>query len=941
MGVDRGQASSFARMASMRHLYRRLIVCYDYEEKSSWIGLPPSLAGRLLSERNLPLTFRIQLFAGPGVQIGAPHYLGWSGSVSEAGKVSISSRLGSLLHIPEGASVVITPLSSVSEAKTVTLEPASSDDWEVVELNAEYIESRLLENCGVVSAHRSLPIWIQGQMVALKVTSTDPQQEVVRLAAGTEILVAPRPRVTNRNSIMHNRDGKDLPIFLRVFVTDDTPDIDMQDGPTVYISSITLKKLQINHDIKEKSIIGINSGGKFKSDMLARIEVMENLPNGHAVFPKTFESMLKRYAIRKFHHVRINPLNLESFPSLFMETFLKRSNSLPLPATRAPSDSGLNEACKRMPCNNDILEDCLRLSLPILSSKCRSILQHWGVPRKGGILLEGPQGSGKTAVMKSLCHILTSDRDILAATKYIDCRCVVSPKSFFSMLNYSFSWSAKNAPAVLVLDNLDIALTQTSQDEAGHEIPQDPDVTQLVRILSEGMDAVTKSSEKWMPVDSSGTNGCGNWPPIMFLGTCTQASKLPKCLRAMGRFDTVIRLKSPDLDSRLAMLAGGIKERDATVSSSDLAKIGPDIDGFDASDIDVLVERIISETFKRTLAENWMSGNDPNTINFPLQVSLHDIKASLDGMVPAAMWGSRTKKNIQSGIEGWADVGGMETIKEALQESLELPLLHPELIASSPLRLQTGALLYGPPGCGKTHIVAAAVAAADIRCIVVNGPELLNKYIGASEAAVRDVFQRASVAAPCVLFFDEFDAIAPKRGHDNTGVSDRVVNQLLTELDGVEGLKGVVVIGATSRPDLIDAALLRPGRLDKLLYCGFPEEEDRLAILQSLSRKSKLSNDVDIAELAKATEGFSGADLGALLADAQLAAAHEALEYAPQDKSIDSLSITYDHIQSSLSQVRPSVGQAEKMRLEAIYTRFRDGSREIHPTDIGTKITYA
>ncbi|EFN55025.1 hypothetical protein CHLNCDRAFT_24198, partial [Chlorella variabilis] len=154
----------------------------------------------------------------------------------------------------------------------------------------------------------------------------------------------------------------------------------------------------------------------------------------------------------------------------------------------------------------------------------------------------------------------------------------------------------------------------------------------------------------------------------------------------------------------------------------------------------------------------------------------------------------------------------------------------------APLRLRTGVLLYGPPGCGKTHIVAAAVAAAGVRCITVSGPELLNKYIGASEAAVRDVFQRAAAAAPCLLLFDEFDAIAPQRGHDNTGVTDRVVNQLLTELDGVEGLRGVCVVGATSRPDLLDAALLRPGRLDRLVFCGFPSPLERGAVLRALSR---------------------------------------------------------------------------------------------------------
>lgn len=154
-------------------------------------------------------------------------------------------------------------------------------------------------------------------------------------------------------------------------------------------------------------------------------------------------------------------------------------------------------------------------------------------------------------------------------------------------------------------------------------------------------------------------------------------------------------------------------------------------------------------------------------------------------------------------------MGGLLPVKEVLQESIELPLKAPELVALAPLRLRTGVLLYGPSGCGKTHIVAAAASEFKVRLISVKGPELLNKYIGASEEAVRDLFKKAAAAAPCVLFFDEFEALAPQRGHDNTGVTDRVVNQLLTELDGVEGLKGVTVIAASSRPDLLDAALLR------------------------------------------------------------------------------------------------------------------------------------
>lgn len=288
----------------------------------------------------------------------------------------------------------------------------------------------------------------------------------------------------------------------------------------------------------------------------------------------------------------------------------------------------------------------------------------------------------------------------------------------------------------------------------------------------------------------------------------------------------------------------------------------------------------------------------------------------------------------------------------------------------APLRLRTGVLLYGPPGCGKTHVVAAAVAAAGVRCITVRGPELLNKYIGASEAAVRDVFARASAAAPSVLFFDEFDAIAPARGHDNTGVTDRVVNQLLTELDGVEGLRGVCVLAATSRPDLLDAALLRPGRLDRLLLCDFPTPRERGLILSALARSMPLETGVELQRLGHDADHFTGADLAALLSEAQLAAAHEALERAEAraqaaggviegngehggdappaspDKALRPV-VMQRHLEAALAAARPSVPQAERARLDAVYTRFQAGrtpgvgSDPISPRDKGKRVTLA
>ncbi|KIO34777.1 hypothetical protein M407DRAFT_64085, partial [Tulasnella calospora MUT 4182] len=186
-------------------------------------------------------------------------------------------------------------------------------------------------------------------------------------------------------------------------------------------------------------------------------------------------------------------------------------------------------------------------------------------------------------------------------------------------------------------------------------------------------------------------------------------------------------------------------------------------------------------------------------------------------------------------------------------------------------------LLYGFPGCGKTLLASAVAKECGLNFISVKGPELLNKYIGASEKSVRDIFERATAAKPCVLFFDEFDSIAPKRGHDSTGVTDRVVNQMLTQMDGAEGLEGVYVLAATSRPDLIDPALLRPGRLDKSLLCNMPDEEERLEILQALSQKISISDSVSLRALAEETEGYSGADLQAIMYNAHLEVVHEAV----------------------------------------------------------------
>ena len=326
--------------------------------------------------------------------------------------------------------------------------------------------------------------------------------------------------------------------------------------------------------------------------------------------------------------------------------------------------------------------------------------------------------------------------------------------------------------------------------------------------------------------------------------------------------------------------------------------------------------------------------------------------AALADYVPASL---RSASLVRPDELGWADVGGLNEVRKTLIQTLEWPTKYPKLFALSPLRLRSGLLLYGAPGTGKTLLAAVVAKEFNLNFISIKGPELLNKYIGASEQAVRDTFARAENARPCILFFDEFDSLAPRRGHDSTGVTDRVVNQLLTQLDGVEKLEGVFVLAATSRPDLIDPALLRPGRLDKVIHCPIPSKEERLEILMALSRKMNLAAEVDLRAIAESCENFTGADFKALLYNAQLEAIHqweisvkeshnslrggnglEAVESGdvetnvPDDVSDDNkdnsspciFRVSEEHLWKAAKDMTPSVHPAERLRYQQIYAGF-------------------
>ncbi|TQN65267.1 Peroxisome biosynthesis protein PAS1 [Colletotrichum shisoi] len=296
---------------------------------------------------------------------------------------------------------------------------------------------------------------------------------------------------------------------------------------------------------------------------------------------------------------------------------------------------------------------------------------------------------------------------------------------------------------------------------------------------------------------------------------------------------------------------------------------------------------------------------------------------ALKGFTPVSL----RNMSLGTSTTTFDSIGGMTETRRVLLETIEYPTRYAPIFAQCPLRLRSGLLLYGYPGCGKTLLASAVAGECGLNFISVKGPEVLNKYIGASEKSIRDLFERAAASRPGVLFFDEFDSIAPKRGSDSTGVTDRVVNQLLTQMDGVEGLSGVYVLAATSRPDLIDPALLRPGRLDKSLFCDLPNFDDRVDILKCLLRKMRLAEELaaeleeKLTEVAARTQDYSGADLQALISNAQLEAIHEYLG----DK---------DPISSPATKTNAMVRGVEVMRKTSM-VQFRFGEGD-NPLDLGS-----
>ncbi|XP_030757477.1 peroxisome biogenesis factor 1 isoform X2 [Sitophilus oryzae] len=517
------------------------------------------------------------------------------------------------------------------------------------------------------------------------------------------------------------------------------------------------------------------------------------------------------------------------------------------------------------------------------------------------VLICGKTGMGKSSILKHTIRILNK-YPYFVYTQIVQCKAIKGKTvdSLHKIFTDIFSKLILCQPSILIVDDLQVLCENCE----GEDTPNTVNFNRVSEMLQSLLNSISKE------------NG------ISIVASTDSVAKLNRHIyksRGNHLFKNIVSIDNLTKADRVALLKYFFEK--SPTKDLDYSSLANKSDGFVIQDIKDFYEKALFESFKE----------------FPIEekplIEQNHCDIALKKTCSLSL---QNVKFHSAGDKSFEDIGGLSEVKNILTQSFLWPVKYSSIFQNAPIRLQTGLLLYGPPGTGKTLLAGAAAKQCGLRLISVKGPELLSKYIGASEQAVRDVFEKAQSAKPCILFFDEFDSLAPRRGHDNTGVTDRVVNQLLTQLDGVESLTGVCVLAATSRPDLLDPALLRPGRLDRQMMCPMPDKDERQDILRILSRRLELAPDADLAQIAIKTEGYSGADLQSLLYTAHISSLKIVNnEEIIADKSIISQNILLD----ALSKTRPSLIKSEREKYNRIYERFQGGSTE---EDIkGLKVTLA
>ncbi|MDW8050469.1 MAG: CDC48 family AAA ATPase [Nitrososphaerota archaeon] len=506
------------------------------------------------------------------------------------------------------------------------------------------------------------------------------------------------------------------------------------------------------------------------------------------------------------------------------------------------------------------------------------LFERLGIEPPKGVLLHGPPGCGKTLLAKAVAnetnaHFISINGPEIMSKFYGESE---------QRLREIFEEAKKNAPSIIFIDEIDAIAPK--REEVTGEVEKRV-VAQLLALMD-------------------GLEARGN---VIVIGATNRPNAVDPALRRPGRFDREIEIGVPDKQGRLEILQ--IHTRNMPLAKDvDLNKLAEVTHGFVGADLAALCKEAAMRALRRVLPEIDLEAESiPAEVLNKIEVTMQDFLDALKEIEPSAL----REVLVEVPNVKWSDIGGLEEAKQALKEAVEWPLKYPEVFERANVKPPRGILLYGPPGTGKTLLAKAVANESEANFISVKGPEIFSKWVGESEKAIREIFRKARQASPCVVFLDELDSIAPRResGIGDSRVTERVVSQLLTEMDGLEELRGVVVIAATNRPDIVDPALLRPGRFDRLIYIPTPDAKAREEIFKIHLRGKPLSEDVNVSKLVNVTEGYTGADIAALCNTATMIAIRDFLSKYPDPeeakKHTSELKVTMAHFEEALKKIKP------------------------------------
>ena len=520
-----------------------------------------------------------------------------------------------------------------------------------------------------------------------------------------------------------------------------------------------------------------------------------------------------------------------------------------------------------------------------LPMKHPELFKHLGIEPPKGVLLYGPPGTGKTLLAKALAN------EIGAYFVMINGPEIMS--KFYGeseqRLREIFKEAEENAPSIIFIDEIDAIAPK--REEVTGEVEKRV-VSQLLTLM-DGMKERGK---------------------VIVIGATNRPDALDPALRRPGRFDREIEIRPPDKRARKLILQ--VHTRNMPLDEDvDLDKLAELTHGYTGADLAALAKEAAMSALRRFIREGkvdlYQAKELPADMLKKIRVKMSDFLEAMKLIRPTLI----REIYVEVPQVKWDDIGGLKDVKQEVREAVEWPIKYGEIFEEMGIRPPKGVLLFGPPGTGKTLLAKAAATESGANFIAVRGPEILSKWVGESEKAIRKIFERARQAAPTIVFFDEIDSIAPARGlrHDS-GVTDRIVNQILTEMDGIVPLNKVVVIGATNRPDIIDPALLRPGRFDRVIYVPPPDKEARKEIFKIHTKKMPLGKDVDFDKLAEMTEGYTGADIEAVCREAAMIKLREKLEVGP---------VEMRHFEEALKKIPPSVTKEDIVRYEKLAKEYK------------------